>query len=314
MLIGAWAGLSFGGWNGNQGAETPQTILPEAVVDGDPPQSTATATAESSPTGTVRPMPTTTATCPPTPTAEPQADDSRTVMRGEVAVEQVLGTARSFMMGSEDGDDDERPVHEVTLDVFWIDRTEVTNSQYEGCVADGTCQAPRKPSSVRRSSYYGNAQYADYPVIYVSWYDARDFCEWASGRLPTESEWEYAARGPESYAYPWGNQSPSCNLLNYNNCVGDTSEVIAYPAGASWVGALDMAGNVWEWVNDWYDSEYYSNSPGENPPGPASGEYRVLRGGAWDFNGDDNDARSAIRLVSQPGNRFDHIGFRCAQE
>ncbi len=131
------------------------------------------------------------------------------------------------MMGSEDGDDDERPVHEVTLDVFWIDRTEVTNSQYEGCVADGTCQAPRKPSSVRRSSYYGNAQYADYPVIYVSWYDARDFCEWASGRLPTESEWEYAARGPESYAYPWGNQSPSCNLLNYNNCVGDTSEVIA---------------------------------------------------------------------------------------
>jgi len=163
--------------------------------------------------------------------------------------------------------------------------------------------------------------------VLVSWDDAAAFCEWTGSRLPTEVQWEYAARGPESPVYPWDDAFDG-EKLNYcdRNCPLDwadqnvddgyefTAPVGTYSEGASWVGALDMAGNVWEWVNDWYDSEYYSNSPGENPPGPASGEYRVLRGGAWDFNGDDNDARSAIRLVSQPGNRFDHIGFRCAQE
>ncbi len=169
------------------------------------------------------------------------------------------------MMGSEEGDEDEQPVHEVTLDAFWIDRTEVTNAQFAGCVADGACQPPSETSSSTRDPYYGNDEFADYPVIYVSWNDASEFCEWAGGRLPTEAEWEYAARGPESFTYPWGNNGPSTSLLNFDTNVGDTSEVGSYPDGASWVGALDMAGNVWEWVNDWYDSGYYQNSPGENP-------------------------------------------------
>ena len=220
--------------------------------------------------------------------------------------------AGSFMMGSEDGSSDEQPVHEVALDAFWIDRTEVTNGQFAGCVADEACQPPSDTSSYTRDNYYGNDEFADYPVIYVSWIDASEFCEWAGGRLPTEAEWEYAARGPEGFTYPWGTNGPSTSLLNFDGNVGDTSEVGSYPNGASWVGALDMAGNVREWVNDWYDSGYYGNSPGENPPGPASGEVRVLRGGAW--NDDVTDARSSYRNDLLPVDRSDFVGFRCAQE
>jgi hypothetical protein len=143
---------------------------------------------------------------------EPTPVDMRAVSRGGVQVEQVFVPAGSFMMGSEDGADDEQPVHEVTLDAFWIDRTEVTNAQFAGCVADGACQPPSDISSSTRDLYYGNDEFADYPVIYVSWNDASEFCEWAGGRLPTEAEWEYAARGPESFTYPWGNTQPSDRL------------------------------------------------------------------------------------------------------
>jgi len=266
--------------------------------------------ATSEATATLTPM--ATATRPPTPTPETQAGDIRTVVRGDVEVEQVFVPAGSFMMGSEDGSSDEQPVHEVTLDAFWIDRTEVTNAQFAGCVAAGACRPPGNTSSYTRDQYYGNDAFADYPVIYVSWNDAGDFCAWAGGRLPSEAEWQVAARGPESRVYPWGNDAPSCKLLNFGGCVGDTSEVGSYPDGASWVGALDMAGNVWEWVNDWYDSGYYGKSPDANPAGPVSGEYRVLRGGAWN-NGDDY-ARSSNRFNFHPVDRYDVVGFRCAQE
>ncbi len=318
VALAVWAGMAFGGRNGGGVGATTEATTEIEIVAADTPRLASTdipptATAESSPAVTLAPA------------AEPQASAIRTVVRGGVEVEQVFVPAGSFPMGSDDGDDDERPVHEVTLDAFWIDRTEVTNAQFAGCVAAGACQPPENTSNYTRDQYYGNDAFADYPVIYVSWNDASDFCAWAGGRLPTEAEWEVAARGPEGQVYPWGDTFDG-ERLNFCdvNCpfdwadkgvddgYADTAPVGSYPDGDSWVGALDMAGNVWEWVNDWYDSGYYGASPDENPSGPGSGEYRVLRGGAWS-NGD-YDARSSYRLYDQPVNRYDFVGFRCAQE
>ncbi len=321
VALAVWAGMAFGGRDGGGGGATPEATAEIEIVVADTPRPAATdvpptVTVEPSPTNTPRPTPPATATSSHTPTAEPQAGYMRVVVRGGVEVEQVFVPTGSFMMGSEEGASDKRPVHEVTLDAFWLDRTEVTNAQFAGCVAAGACQPPAHTSSYTRDQYYGNDEFADYPVIYVSWNDARDFCAWAGGRLPTEAEWEYAARGPEGFTYPWGNQDISCDLANYSGndgfCVGDTSEVGDYPDGATWIGALDMAGNVWEWVNDWYDSGYYGKSSDENPSGPASGEYRVLRGGAWDYV--DDGARSSNRFANHPDSRRNYLGFRCAQE
>jgi formylglycine-generating enzyme required for sulfatase activity len=254
----------------------------------------------------------------------PQAGDVRTVMRGDVQVEQVFVPAGSFMMGSDNGQEDERPVHQVTLDAFWLDRTEVTNAQYAACVADGACGPPGYSSSWTRNNYYDDPAYADYPVIYVSWDDAAAFAAWAGGRLPTEAEWEYAARGLESLQYPWGNTFDG-QKLNFcdRNCPfdyadqavddghADTAPVGSYPNGASWVGAMDMAGNVWEWVSDRYNGNYYTSSPAVNPPGPDSGDSRVLRGGSWVDA--DRSTRAAYRLDSAPDLRNFDVGFRVAE-
>ena len=224
---------------------------------------------------------------------------------------QLLVPAGEFRMGSDDREEDEKPSHSVYLDAFWIDRTEVTNAQYAGCVEAEACTAPVSQSSNQHSLYYDSPIYADYPVIFVSWQQADAYCTWAGRRLPSEAEWEKAARGSDGAITPWGDSSPTPDRLNYDGLMGDTTQVGSYPAGVSPYGALDMAGNVWEWVDDWYSGAYYQQADYENPGGPADGSRRVLRGGSWYYQV--NDIRAANRFSASENTVLNDVGFRCAQ-
>ncbi|MFM8320313.1 MAG: SUMF1/EgtB/PvdO family nonheme iron enzyme, partial [Chloroflexota bacterium] len=228
---------------------------------------------------------------------------------------QVYIPAGEFQMGSDPADrqagDEEKPAHAVYLRAYWIDRTEVTNAMYARCEAAGDCQPPAQRASKTRPDYYGAAGFENYPVIYVAWEDARAYCAWADRRLPSEAEWEKAARGEDARPYPWGDRLPSAALANFNSQVGDTLPAGSYPAGASPYGVLDLAGNVAEWVADWYTESYYSLAPYTNPPGPRQGEFRVLRGGSWFSQA--RAMRAAFRLWNYPALQADTVGFRCAQ-
>ncbi|MCD6356247.1 MAG: formylglycine-generating enzyme family protein [Anaerolineaceae bacterium] len=231
--------------------------------------------------------------------------------------------AGEYEMGYAGGIDTEKPVHTVYIDAFWIDQTEVTNEKYIMCVKAGVCTHPKqgahlelRDSSATREFYYGSEEYANYPAIYVNYSQAVEYCRWAGRRLPTEAEWEKAARGTDGRIYPWGNEEPSPALLNYDSNIGDTSEAGAYPEGASPYGAYDMAGNVWEWVSDWYDPEYYQHSPKNNPTGPEEGEYFTMRGGSWRKS--ERPVRVTYRhwyippLVGNIVVSHNYDGFRCA--
>lgn len=225
-------------------------------------------------------------------------------------IPRVFIPAGEFEMGNSQ-DTGEMPVHRVQLRDFWIDRTEVTNAQYAQCVLQGVCQPPARSSSYSRPDYFGNPDYGNYPVIYVDWNDADTFCRWAGGRLPTEAEWERAARGSDGRKYPWGNEAPQPDLLNFRFSIGDTSPVGSYPAGASPYGVLDMAGNVSEWVADSFEKDYYSQSPLSDPTGPVTTGTHVVRGGSWLDN--PNMVRSDLRFGYPTDSAFVNLGFRCAE-
>lgn len=224
---------------------------------------------------------------------------------------QVYVPAGEFEMGSDDGSENEKPKHSVYLDAFWIDQTEITNDQYAQCVSDYACLRPFPISSRTRDQYYGNSEYSAFPVINVNWNQANAYCQWAGASLPSEAKWEKAARGVDGRIYPWGNSSPDPTRLNYQQNSLDTTIVGSFPAGASPYGALDMAGNVSEWVIDWYDADYYkSQTTWNNPEGPASGKSHGLRGGSWYVL--EEYIRSSLRIGDCTSCLNEFSGFRCA--
>jgi formylglycine-generating enzyme required for sulfatase activity len=248
-------------------------------------------------------------------------------MIGEDGMTLLYIPAGEFLMGSKGNSYDERPVHPVYLDNYFVDQTEVTNAMYAECVRSGSCEAPRDNTSLTRhagsnSYYYENLEFDNYPVIYVSWNDAKDYCEFVGRRLPTEAEWEKAASWDDANdvkrVYPWGD-SIDCTYANFYGgenktlCEGDTLPVGSYRNGASFYGVLDMAGNVAEWVLDRYDPEYYGKSPNSDPQGPGSGNYIVIRGGSF-LVGSDNNVRSSDREKLPPDNTSHNVGFRCAMD
>ena len=228
-------------------------------------------------------------------------------------VQMVLVPEGNYMSGNENGDIDEVPVHSIFLDSFYIDKYEVTNALYESCVNASVCRPLRRIDSFTRSSYFGNPDFDNYPVVYVDWNMANAFCEWRGATLPTEAQWEKAARGEDGRTYPWGEEI-DCRRANYQggsaSCPGGTSMVGSYETGISPYGAYDMSGNVWEWVADWYSEIYYESIPPSNPLGPETGQSKVLRGGSW--ADDAPDLRVSNRLRFAPNYINFNIGFRCA--
>ncbi|MBW1808698.1 MAG: SUMF1/EgtB/PvdO family nonheme iron enzyme [Deltaproteobacteria bacterium] len=233
-------------------------------------------------------------------------ENNSCVIEGSQMIRIPGGT---FVMGSDsdEGDTDERPERIVSLPTYYIDTTEVSNEHYRACVQAHACTEPADLTA------YNSPDKADHPVVYVNWDQAYDFCSWMGKSLPTEARWERAARGPQpdERTYPWGNSEPNCSRANFSGCLGDTAEVGSYPQGAAPSGALDMAGNVYEWVYDRYDSSYYSAQDNTDDPfGPSEGDNRSRRGGGWDSLPE--YIRCANRAYKAQTDASANVGFRCA--
>ena len=233
----------------------------------------------------------------------------------------VLVPAGPFPMGvppgARDGGRDEYPRHEVFLDAYHIDTFEVTNGRYLEFMTNTGHRPPKHPNDPRQDLWQAGLMpesIADRPVINVDWYDAEAYCRWAGKRLPTEAEWAKAARGTDDRRFPWGNVEPTHGHVNFNQpWQGEKTlmPVGTYEAGKSPFGAYDMAGNVWEWVADWYDPRYYEKSPARNPKGPETGTHKALRGSGWEVEAP--LVRAFSRVKSDPLNRNHATGFRCAR-
>jgi serine/threonine-protein kinase len=314
-----WALFGRGSGQASQTVSLPATATPRLAEPTNTRKPTQT---RKPPTHTPRP----------TATAQPLGIGS-SQLREKDGMLMVYVPAGEFEMGSTKYDD-EQPVHTVYLDAYWIDQTEVSFAQFAKFVqaSDYRTSAEKDgasyvfdPVKVEWNDTAGvDWQYpqgtgagdweslglVEHPVVHVSWQDAQAYCEWAGAQLPSEAQWEKAARGTDGRTYPWGNAQPNADLLNFGNNIGKTMPVGSYAAGASPYGALDLAGNVWEWVADWYAEGYYATSPARNPKGPSSGEYRVLRGGSWNY--DPDLVRTSNRNWNSPTYSGNYNGFRCS--
>jgi formylglycine-generating enzyme required for sulfatase activity len=241
-----------------------------------------------------------------------QRAGSAKLITGKDGVRMVLVPAGEFMMGdATSGENDERPAHSVYLNAYHIDQYEVTTARY------AKLSKAENRSEPKYWSVNVMSDHASKPVVGVDWDDAAAYCAWAGKRLPTEAEWEKAARGTDQRLYPWGSAAPSLTSANFGHCCdfkeyGALTDVGSFEQGKTPYGAYDMAGNVWEWVGDWYSENYYAKSSARNPKGPSIGEYRVIRGGSWTSG--PVGVRSADRVRNPLPKRTADIGFRCAQD
>jgi serine/threonine-protein kinase len=293
---------------GSNGERTPVSLQPSAATTNavtDATQSLATAVVS-------------------TPSGFPLGTTEAAVDQAPDEIGRVFVPAGPFLMGAADDDIDstpnERPIHTVVLLAYWIDRTEVTNVAYRRCVEAGTCQPPE------RASWFNDPDMTENPVVWISWSDAAAYCHWVDGRLPSEAEWEKAARGVDGRRFPWGASLPEGDRLNFADANLDepwaergvddgyeySASVGSYPSVASPFGALDMAGNVWEWVADWYDERYYLAQPSTDPHGPDASptNTRGVRGGS--FLSTRRNVRAAFRFGYSPNTVAADLGFRCA--
>jgi sulfatase modifying factor 1 len=243
-------------------------------------------------------------------------------VKGKDGAPMVLIPEGPFPMGvphgDRDGGRDEYPRHDVFVNNFYIDKFELTNGRYLEFVKAANHRVPQNPKNATRNLWQGDTiteSLTDRPVVNVDWADANAYCQWAGKRLPTEAEWEKAAKGTADRRFPWGNVEPTNKHLNFNQqWIGEKTlmPVGSYELGKSPFGVYDMAGNVWEWVNDWYDAKYYEKSPAKNPTGPETGTKRVLRGSGW--QNETPTVRIFTRVDSDPTIRNESTGFRCAMD
>jgi formylglycine-generating enzyme required for sulfatase activity len=221
--------------------------------------------------------------------------------------------AGEFTMGRTEEGKPYSPEHRVSVKEFLIDQTEVPVRHYKACVDCGACEPPlRDGSHTGREPYYGNEDYNYHPVIYVRWDDAKAYCEGIGKRLPTEAEWEKAARGADAAEFPWGADSPNKDRANFYGVRNDTDPVESHEAGKSSHGLFNMAGNVWEWVEDTYDPSYYDGSPASDPPGPDPAVIKVMRGGG--FMSSPDQLKTYFRAGEVGTAAFSYVGFRCAMD